>query len=161
MIVVSNTSPITNLAVIGRLELLGSQFSGIQIAEAVWDELNAKNTQWPGANEVSQSPWIKRSASKNRTLVTALQRHLDPGESETLALALDLSADLVLLDEKDGRHAAQQLGLRVMGTVGVLIRAKQSRLIAAVRPELDALRQRAGFYLADDLYRQIVEISGE
>jgi len=76
-------------------------------------------------------------------------------------LALDSSADLVLLDEKDGRHSAQKLGLRVMGTVGVLIRAKQLGLIAELRPELDALRQRSGFYLTDELYRQVTKLSGE
>jgi len=161
VIVVSNTSPITNLAAIGRLDLLRSEFSQIQIADAVWDELNAENTQWPGAREVSDAPWITRRASGNHALVNALRRHLDRGEAETIALALDRSADLVLLDEKDGRHSAQQLGLRVMGTVGVLIRARQLGLIASLRPELDALRQRAGFYLADELYREVLELSGE
>ena len=161
MIVVSNTSPITNLAAIGRLDLLRAEFSKIQIAYAVWDELKAENTQWPGAREVADAAWITRSASANPALVNALRRHLDRGEAETIALALDHSADLVLLDEKDGRHSAQQLGLRVMGTVGVLIRAKHLGFIADLRPELDALRQRAGFYLADQLYLQVIELSGE
>jgi len=64
VIVVSNTSPITNLAAIGRLDLLRSEFSQVQIADAVWEELNAKNTQWPGSREVSDAPWIVRSASR-------------------------------------------------------------------------------------------------
>ena len=161
MIVVSNTSPITNLAAIGRLDLLRSEFSQIRIADAVWHELNAKGMQWPGAREVSDAPWITRSVSGKPDLVNALRRHLDRGEAETIALALECSAELVLLDEKDGRHSAQKLGLRVMGTVGVLIRAKQLELIADLRPELDALRQRAGFYLAEELYREVIKLSGE
>ncbi len=161
MIVVSNTSPLTNLAAISQFELLRQLYDELHIPQAVWDELNAQGTQWPGRAEVAAAGWIKCHTAKNQMLVTVLQRDLDRGESETLALAVEMGADIVLLDEKEGRHAAQRLGARVIGTVGVLLEAKARNKIAAVRPHLDALRQVAGFYLSDSLYRSVLVLARE
>jgi predicted nucleic acid-binding protein len=86
---------------------------------------------------------------------------LDLGEAETIALALELDADLVLLDEKEGQHAAQRLGLRVLGVVGILLEAKANSNINAVRPLLDALRQTAGFYLSTPVYKHALSLAGE
>jgi len=90
-----------------------------------------------------------------------LRRDLDLGEAETLALALELRADLVLLDEQEGRRAANRLGLRPFGVLALLLKAKQQREIEEIRSSLDALRQKAGFFLGDKLYRQILEEAGE
>jgi len=159
--VVSNTSPITNLAAIGRLYLLGDLFKSITIAQGVWDELNANGNPWPGSREVSAAPWIVQRTPTNAPLVAALRGYLDRGEAETIALAVELKAELVILDERDGRHAAQAHGLRIMGAVGVLIQAKRRGLIPALRPELDALRNRAGFYLGQGVYFKALETAGE
>ncbi len=98
---------------------------------------------------------------QNQALVTALQRDLDRGEAEGIALALELGADLVLLDEREGRRAAQRLGLRVLGVVGVLLEAKAQGELERVRPALDGLRQVAGFYLSDALYADVLALAGE
>jgi predicted nucleic acid-binding protein len=98
---------------------------------------------------------------QNQALITALRRDLDWGEAETIALALELKADLVLLDEREGRRAAQRLGLHVVGVVGVLVEAKANDALDALRPHLDALRQTAGFYLSESLYRHALEQMGE
>jgi predicted nucleic acid-binding protein len=90
-----------------------------------------------------------------------LQRDLDRGEAETIALAVELGADLLLLDEKEGRHVAQRLGLRVVGVGGILLEAKATGAIDVVRPHLDALRQTAGFYLSDSVYRYLLALAGE
>jgi len=76
-------------------------------------------------------------------------------------LALELKADLVLLDEKEGRHAARRLGLNVIGVVGILLLAHERQEIDQVKSYLDALRQTAGFYLREDLYRAILEQAKE
>lgn len=107
MIVVSNTSPLTNLAAIGQFELLRKLYSEIHIADGVWDELNAYDQRWPGADEVESASWIHQHPVKNHLLVNILRRDLDRGESETIVLAEELGADMVFLDEKEGRHAAQ------------------------------------------------------
>ena len=88
MIIVSNTSPLTNLAAIGQFELLRILYKEIEIAQGVWDELNAKNKQWPGRNEVAAAGWIHRPNVQNQILVAALRRDLDHGEAESITLAL-------------------------------------------------------------------------
>jgi predicted nucleic acid-binding protein len=98
---------------------------------------------------------------QNRALVTALQRDLDRGEAETIVLALELGADLTLLDEKEGRHAARRLGLRIVGVVGILLEAKANGAIGTIRPYLRALRQTAGFYLSEPLYQHALSLAGE
>jgi predicted nucleic acid-binding protein len=110
MIVASNTSPLTNLAAIGQFDLLRRLCGQVHIAQGVWEELNAQGKQWPGRDQVAQADWIWRHTVQNQDLVTALQRDLDRGEAETIALALEMDADLVLLDEKEGRHTAQRFG---------------------------------------------------
>jgi predicted nucleic acid-binding protein len=113
MIVVSNTSPLTNLSAIGHFDLLHHLFGEIFIPEGVWSELNAKGKRWPGSLEVENSAWIFRKLVHDQPLVTALERDLDQGEAESIALAIDLKADLVLLDEREARHAARRLGLSI------------------------------------------------
>jgi predicted nucleic acid-binding protein len=161
MIVVSNTSPLTNLAAIGQFDLLHLLYGQVYMARGVWEELNAEGKRWPGCEEVANADWIERQTVKNQALVTALRRDLDRGEAETIALALELEADLVLLDEKEGRHAARRLGVRVLGVVGVLLEAKANSAVDAVRPHLDALRQTAGFYLSDSVYRRVLALAEE
>ena len=161
MIVVSNTSPLTNLAAIGQFDLLQSLHKSIHIAQGVWDELNHEEKKWPGSYEVSQATWIERHSVENKALVTALENDLDLGESETIALALELQADLVLLDEKEGRRMAKRLELPVMGVVGILLEAKAIKLVDRVLPHLDDLRNKAGFYLSEPLYQSILLTSGE
>jgi len=161
MIVVGNTSPLTNLAAIGQFDLLHRLYGQVHIAQGGWQELNAGGRHWPGRDEVAEADWIERGPVQNRALVTALERDLDRGEAETIALALELEADLVLLDEREGRRAAQRLGLRVVGVVGILLEAKTCGAVRTVRPHLDALRQTAGFYLDDALYAYALSLAGE
>lgn len=161
MTVVSNTSPLTSLAAIGQFELLRELFGQIHIAQGVWSELNHGGRRHPGSHEVENASWVDRREVENRTFVTILRRDLDRGEAETLALAVELKADLVLLDEQEGRHAASRLGFQCLGVLGILLQAKRLRKIAEIRPHLDALRQQAGFYLGDHLYRDVLEQAGE
>ncbi len=161
MVVVSNTSPLTNLAAIGQFDLLRQLYEEIHIANGVWDELNAKGKQWPGAENVAAADWIKRQSVKNQVLVDALRDDLDRGEAESIALAKELNANLILMDEREGRRTAQRLGLRVIGVVGILLEAKAKRLARSIRPHLDALRQTAGFYISDSLYDSALLQAGE
>lgn len=161
MKVVSNTSPLTNLAAIKQFDLLRLLYTELHIAQAVWDELNAYGTRWPGRDDVADATWIPRHTVSNRNLVQALQRDLDRGEAETIALALELGADLVLLDEREGRHTAQHLGLKTTGVLGVLLEAKQHSHIEVIRSLLDTLPSAAGFYVSETVYTQVVELAKE
>lgn len=161
MIVASDTSPLTSLAVIGHFELLRKLYGEIHIAEGVWQELNHGGRRHPGSHEVEKASWVHRHKIKDQALVTVLRRDLDQGEAETLALAVELKADFVLLDEKEGRHAAVRLGFRPLGVLGVLLQAKRLGAIMEIRPLLDALRKQAGFFLSESLYRQALEQADE
>jgi len=161
MIVVSNTSPITNLAAIDQFDLLQKLYGSLYIAEGVWVELNAKDQIWPGSNDVKNSSWVKRAKVKNKTAVATLREDLDRGESETIALAIEQQADLILVDETEGRHKARRLGLNVTGVMGVLVEAKSKGYISQIRTHLDRLRQEAGFYLSEKVYQEILKLAGE
>ena len=161
MIVVSNTSPLTNLAAIGRFELLRQMFGELHIAGGVWEELNSGGRPHPGSPEVAEADWVRRHVVQGTELVTALRRDLDQGESETIALALEIGGDLVLMDEREGTHHAARHGLRTVGVVGLLIEAKTKGEIDRIEPELLALRQRAGFYLSDRVFQRALQLAGE
>ncbi len=161
MIVVSNTSPLTNLAAIGQFHLLQHLYLRISIAEGVWEELQSGGHPWPGYDQVIAADWIERHAVVNQNLVRVLRRDLDRGEAESIALALELGANWVLMDEREGRRAAQRLGLQVVGIIGVLLEAKAQHQIEHVIPLLDMLRQVAGFYVSQTLYERVRELSGE
>ena len=70
MIVVSNTSPLTNLAAIGQFDLLHCLYGQVRIAQGVWEELNAGGKQWPGRDQVAQANWMERHTVQNQDLVT-------------------------------------------------------------------------------------------
>lgn len=90
-----------------------------------------------------------------------MRRDLDKGEAETIALSIELNADLVLLDERPGRQIAESFGLPVAGVLGILLNAKTLNLLPAIKPALDDLRQQAGFYLSDELYSHVQTIAEE
>lgn len=161
MIVVSNTSPLTSLAAIGHFELLRALYGEIHIANGVWEELNKGGRRHPGSHEVEIASWVQSHEVTDQPLVVALRRDLDRGEAETLALAIELKAEIVLLDEQEARHTATRLGLRALGVLGVLLQAKRLGIIEEVRSRLDALRHQAGFFLGERLYQQVLEQAGE
>ncbi len=76
-------------------------------------------------------------------------------------MALEIGADLVLLDEKEGRRAAQRLGLRVAGVLAILLEAKKDGAVDSLRFLMDALRQTAGFYVSDAVYQRVLALAGE
>ena len=161
MIVVSNTSPLTNLAAVGQLDLLPPLYQRVVIPTAVHRELAAVSAGQPGFVAVDTLPWIEVRAVKNQALVQALRLELDEGEAEAIALALEVSADLLLLDERLGRTVAARFGLKFIGLLGVLIEAKQQGLIPAVKPILDDLIVRAGCWVSQSLYARVLQVAGE
>lgn len=163
MIVISDTSAVTNLAAINHLHLLPQLYKQVTIPEAVYRELVDINPPVPGTPEVQTASWLEVRPVVNRKIVERLQDEvkLDPGESEAIALALELNADLLLIDERRGRAEADRLGLRITGLLGMLVEAKRKNLIIAVKPLMDALIATSEFRVSSALYRQILEIVNE
>lgn len=160
MIVVSDTSAILNLAVIGRLELLQALYQTILIPQAVYLEITA-DALLPGATDVSNAKWITVRQVTNTVAVMALQTELDAGEAEAIILADEVKADWLLMDEALGRNVAQRFGLRFIGLLGVLLQAKRAGLVTEVKVVLDELQTRAGFWISRDLYTRILQQAGE
>lgn len=104
--VVSNSSPLINLAIIGKLDLLETFFSTVWIPNAVWHECVIEGSGKPGVDVIKEANFLRRSESRDTALIRLLQRELDAGESAALALAIEMQADLILLDERDARNIA-------------------------------------------------------
>lgn len=161
MIVVSDTSPILNLARIGRLELLASLYKQVLIPPAVFGELAvSRNAVLPVINAASAS-WIIVETPKDQDRVRELRDDLDAGEAEAIVLAVERHAELLLVDERRGRRIAMALGLRITGLLGVLADAKRAGLIESIKPVLDELIQNAKFWIGPELYREVLAELGE
>ncbi len=160
MIVVSDTSPILNLARIGCLDLLHTLYHRIFIPPAVYAELSVEGFELPDAIQIADA-WVTVETPMNRAFVAELHLKLDQGEAEAIALAIERRADLILIDERRGRSIASQHGLSAMGLLGVLLEAKNAGALESVRTTLDRLIQEARFWIGDDLYRHVLKQAGE
>lgn len=159
---VANSSVLIALSTIGRLSLLRERFpDGLLIPDAVWQEVVETGRGRPGALEVGGARWIQRHTVRDRDYVQLLCAALDTGEAEAIALARQEQADVVLLDEKEARQVARRLGMRVLGTVGLLIWARQQELIPSLREELQALQEQGGFWLGRETYLAALREGGE
>ncbi|MEJ5311511.1 MAG: DUF3368 domain-containing protein [Anaerolineae bacterium] len=162
MKIVANSSVLIALSSIGRLDLLKQRFNeDILIPDAVWNEVVVTGKGRPGAEIVRKTAWLKRCMVKDTDYVRLLCADLDAGEAEAIVLARELKADVILLDEKTARSIADRLGLYVLGTVGLLLWARQRNLIPSLREQLDTLRHKGCFRLSQDLYRAVLAEVGE
>ena len=154
--VVSNSTPLIALARIRRFYLLEGLFGEVDIPYAVYDEVvNAGNGR-PGVAEVENAEWVRKHQVKNSDLVAFLRTSLDAGEAEALALAKEISADLVLLDDNDGRNIAGSIGINFTGTIGILLRYYRGSP-KDFKEALDELLAQ-GFRLSKTEYRKILEM---
>jgi predicted nucleic acid-binding protein len=159
-IVVSDTTAITHLAKIGALNLLQKLYGEILIPEAVSSELAQVKLIQPGALQVLNSNWIQIVEIKNKTIVNKLTKHLDLGESEAIALSIELNADILIIDEVAGRAVAKKLVHSIIGMVGVLIEAKNKGYVPAIKPYLEKLRN-TGFRMSEGLYQLALRTANE
>lgn len=162
MIVVSDTSPLSNLAIVEHLWLLQHLYTTVIIPQAVANELANTGDEDKRVTDVLSLNWVETRQVTNLALVTELrQRNLDLGEAEAIALTVELQADELLIDERLGRREATQLGLPIVGILGILLVAKQRGLIPAVQPVMNALISEAGFRVSSQLYRDILSAARE
>jgi predicted nucleic acid-binding protein len=158
--VVSNSSPLIHLAKLDLLHLLHNQFNEILIPRAVWAEAVEEAGNEPDAKAISKASWIKVREVSASALLTTLLAFLDKGESEAIALAIEIGADLILLDDSDARQAADFHGLKKIGLLGVLIKAKRQGNIPSLKISLDQLCS-TGFRLSVKIYNDVLRTVGE
>ena len=149
--VVSNASPVIALEQIDHLQLLQHLFGTVLIPPAVAYEV---------APTVTLPAWIEQQELEQPVGPRILGASLGSGESEAIALALETQAQLVILDERPARRLAQALYLPTIGTLGILLAAKQRQLLVSIRPHLDTLLQ-YDFRIASSLYDEVLRAADE
>lgn len=163
MIIVSDTSPISNLIIVGYIYLLPQLFGKVILPDAVYQELLANRNDHPVTQTVQTLGWLEICSVTDPQQVEALERdyNLDPGEASAIVLALELQATQLLIDERLGRVEAKRRGLRITGILGILLTAKQQALVSEVQPIMDALTQQANFRISPQLYSEVLHLAGE
>lgn len=157
--VVADTSSLQYLHQLGHLTLLDQLLGPISIPQAVADELAEGRRIGVNVPDPADFAWIT-VASVRGAAVLPLAWDLGRGEREVLALALEQPGTLVVLDDGPARRGARHLGIAVIGTLGVLLKAKQAGLLAAVGPLLDEL-DRLKFRVDADTRRHVLHLAGE
>jgi len=152
VVVVSNSSPLIALARVQRLDILPTIFESVLIPPAVAREISPSIPVLPA--------WLRIQAPNVLPPASLLRRRLGDGEREALALAIELRADWIILDDLSARRSAEATGLNVIGTLGTLVTAKRAGLLQSIRPELDALL-RTSFFLSLQLYEKLLQAVGE
>lgn len=156
--VIVNSTPLVTFWAIGRLDILQSLFNEIVIPGAVRDEFLATEKE-KRRRTLRDETWIRVVEVQNNLQAKAFVG-LDTGEAEVLILAGELGASLVLIDELKGRRFAERLGLPLSGTLGVLLLAKEEKIITAVAPLLHKI-QEAGLYFHNELIERVLKLAGE
>jgi predicted nucleic acid-binding protein len=152
-----------NLAIIDRLGLITDQFGRVLVAPAVLHELRA-HEDLPGSNLLEKaigSGWIQERQIIEDPSLHLLRRDLHRGEAETIALGLQLKADWVLMDDREGRKCAKSLGLKVTGVLGILLRAKHEGKISSLKEVVEDLSKKAGFRIGAALIDRLLRECGE
>lgn len=145
--VIVNSTPVIGLANIGKLDVLRQMYGAITIPQAVFDEIKSPSVQ----RQVNANrDWIRVEQISDTSQKQMYRAKLHAGEVEVMILAQEKKADLVILDDNAAKKTAKFLGLRVIGTLGILVLAKKRGYIKEVSPVLDALK-RDGFFVSDDL----------
>ena len=132
---------------IGRLDILPALFINVIVPPEVAREFG------------TSLPWLKVETPANNALTSALKMMLDDGEAEAIALASEHGYGIVP-DDRQARRIAKNLGVAVVGTVGLLLRAKRDGIISAVKPLLEDLELN-GFYLSSELKEEALRLANE
>ncbi|MBN1183760.1 MAG: DUF3368 domain-containing protein [Bacteroidales bacterium] len=158
--VICNTGPLIALSIIDRLDILRHLFDVIAIPEAVHREILEGGVENAGLSNYHKVQWIEVMPLPLHTdplLITTL----DAGEADVIALSRELNADLVLIDERKARKVARNIyGLRVIGTVGILVKAKKYGLVGNVASLLQIMRD-SGYRIGDSIVEAALRQAGE
>jgi predicted nucleic acid-binding protein len=158
--VVSDTSPLVAFSFLAMEALISQMLGEVLIPPAVAAEVATPRFGFAGIT-TNLIPGVHVRTPTDRTVIQDLMRRVDIGEAESLALALELRADLLIVDDAAARAVAREFGLNITGTIGLLLRAKQEGHLGSIRTVLDRLRTELRFFVSEDLYRQALIQAGE
>ena|SRR2546421_5469360 len=160
MIVVSDTSPIRALEHLEQLHLLHMLFKEVLIPPAVVDELERPTSKLHPLALSGHSFIVVRQPVRT-ALLDRLRQEVDRGEAEAIALAVEVKAGTIPIDESAGRAVAAREGITTMGAIGVLLRAKSAGLIPALRPLVERLEAELNFFMSATLRANALKSAGE
>lgn len=156
---ITNASPLIYLARTNLLHLLQLAAPEVLVPQAVAAEIEARGPSDPAARALAETPWL-RQVEAPRIPEEVLVWDLGPGESAVIAWALSHPDCLAIIDDLEGRRCAETLGVRLRGTLGLVLRGRRQNVIAEARPVLQTLRA-AGMYLSDRIVDTALAEIGE
>lgn len=157
--VVSNSTPLIALSQVNRLDIIRELFGSIIIPDAVFIEIAADKKGRAGKDEVSIAKWIQTMKVSSPLAADFLSVNLDPGEAEAITLSKEIKADLLLIDDKDGRKAAKSVDIPITGTVGLLLRYYKGKK-EDFKLALDELIAK-GFRLSEQEYEKFLMMANQ
>ena len=160
MIVISDPSCIGYLIIIDKLSLLRDNFSKIIIPQTVHEEILQLSSQY-NLREYLHSNWITVNTIINNKLFNELLQKVDEGESEAIVLSQEIYADLLLINEQKGTELARSLGIKTIGLPGVLLLAKERKIIPPVQRISEELTRNTTFRINKILYNNILQEANE
>lgn len=159
--IVSNTTPISNLLHLNQIKLLEMLFDHVYIPQAVADEVNVAFHSSVSWQSVVNSGIIIIKEAVNDLLIRQMMPYLHRGEIEAITLGLENNAKLCLMDDRDGRDVALKNNLPVTGTLGILLKAKEMGHIYNVKTSMDTLRSESHFWISENMYIEVLKRAGE
>lgn len=160
MVIVTNSTPIIAFSRINQMELFQAIVGKLLIPTEVANELSEYGKAKRKSLDIDQYKWITIQEIQDRSKVEMLLPSLDKGEAEVIELAIETKADLILIDELTGRKVAESFDLNVIGSVGILIKAKEIGKIQAVKPYIDEMIDK-GIRYSERFYKNLLHQIGE
>jgi predicted nucleic acid-binding protein len=158
MIIVCDSAPLFALAVCGQLHLLEKLYDEVLIPQAVYQEVTVPGK--PHADNIAEWAQGKIVEITDTELFRAIKLALHKGEAEAITLYKEKSADYLLIDEKKGRKVAEYYDVKIIGTIGLLLKAKQEGIVPRIKPYIELLQQ-STIRIAPELYQRALERAGE
>ena len=162
MKVVCDANIIIDFSKIRRLELLKDVFDAVVIPNEVKEELFAGKEEGLGDADIEKAigNWILVEKVKDLFALENLRIHIEKGESASIILFKETKADLLAINDLKARGVAHALGIKIIGTLGILLLAKDKGLIQEIKPIIDELKK-IGAYISSSLYDRILKDAGE
>lgn len=155
--IVSDSGPIIAFSKIDRLDILRLLFGRVLIPDAVYDEIVVRGMGRPGSDDVARSSWIERRTLMNVAVMRELPQRIHAGEREAIALAYELGMPL-LIDERRGRQAAYNIGVVIIGSLGVLAEARREEIVEDLAPLVRTILD-SGYWISPEVVTDFLELT--
>lgn len=161
MLIISDSSPIICFIKINRLGILQQLFGQVFVPPIVYQEIQQIKGLGYSVDEFLQAKWITVKSPANHQLFEDLSKKIDQAEAQAIALANEFTVDFLLIDERRGTAIAREMGIKTIGVIGVIIRAKEKNLVTSGKTILDELREKPKFWISQDVYQLALKMLNE